>query len=132
MSEESTPSRYLVLFGFLLLPLLVIAAITFLIPSQTSTAENSEFVTWIKYPLLLLAIGDCAFPWLLQKQLSARSSEERTTLLGYIFTISGIGYGLIFFLMGMPRSDLYLFAAISLAGTLAWGMARIRKSEEPF
>ncbi len=141
MSEGSSPSRYLILFGFLLFPFLVVAAVFYLLPPQNPAAETPEFLSIVKYILLILSVGDCLVPWLLQKQAGSLSSSagnlalqgisgDRITLIGYFFNISGIVYGFIFYLLGMSRLDLYPFAAISLAGTLLWGLSRLRKSEE--
>jgi len=39
-------------------------------------------------------------------------------------------YGLVLFFMGMPASEIYYFAGISIVAVLAWGIYNLRKSQE--
>ncbi len=132
MSEDSLPARYLILFGFLLLPVLVLAGVSFLFPERAPLWDDPELFRWFRYVLWFLAVVDCISPWLLEKQIGSRLSKDRMALFGYVFNVSGIIYGLLFYFAGMSRTDLYPFAAICMIGTAAWGMSRLRKAEEPF
>lgn len=140
MSKTSKNRKHiLVLIGFLAYPVLLADATRILEEFAIHPISAPGWLTPLKAGMIALSIFALITPWLIHKRmiplrprpgsLLGRMNPATATLItGYLFVTSPVVYGLILFFLGMPSTEFYYFAGMSVVGAVVWGIYNWRQA----
>jgi hypothetical protein len=120
---------------FMLVPFGVLFAAPVIKDLSAGAVTPLSQTLFLRIIFALLSVFDSVFPWLIEKRLSFTATNPANTpqvnpqigatLFGFMFTVSPCVYGLIFYLLGGTKIDLYFFVGLSMVATFLWGFHQI-------
>ena len=136
----SNPKKYhlLILVGFVVYPFLIagIAPSIYDIELFPISVPKSIFDV-MKAISIVFSIITIVVPWLIyigvfpfqpsnSTILNRISPEYKALILGYIFLVCPVIYGLFLVFFGMPLVEFYYYIGVSVVGTFIWGFLNFR------
>lgn len=149
MQTFSKKRIIILMVGIIIYSLYIVALVQLMTKFRVRDATRFISSQWLSFAIivgLLLSVNTVVGGWRLSHRLLGRvksrlplsgASRRRVNPETGVLFILGVClfapdlYGLVLFHMGMPASEFYFFAGISVAAVLAWGIYNLRKSQEP-